>query len=99
MRAMFAILCLALPSPAAALDRATLPSERPMEPCPAQGQGFFRVPGTATCVRMSGRVSAGYDVGSGPSVQSPTGGRFQIDSRSPSDVGEVRGVVRMGRGR
>ncbi|GJE83654.1 hypothetical protein HNR51_001939 [Methylorubrum thiocyanatum] len=34
--------------PAAAFERAPLPSEAPMEPCPSQGANFFRIPGTTT---------------------------------------------------
>ena len=94
-------LCLAGSSaavPAGAFDRDRLASEAPMEPCPAQGPNFAKIPGTSTCIRLSGRVAAGIDVGRAPgqAATPPNAVRAQIDTRSTSDYGPVRSVVRMG---
>ena len=88
-------LCLALvPFSAGAFERAPHPSEAPMEPCPSQGAGFFRIPGTASCIRLSGRVTAGADVG--PRHRAvPVQGRIAVDTRSDSALGPVRSFVRI----
>ncbi|WP_232629976.1 porin [Methylobacterium sp. Leaf118] len=89
-------LCLALaPMAAVARDRAPLPSEDAMEPCPSQGPGFARIPGTATCLRVSGRVAV--DAGAGRAA-APVRGRLSIDTRSPSEFGPVRSFLRIGPG-
>lgn len=80
--------------PAAAFERAPLPSEAPMEPCPSQGANFFRIPGTATCLRLSGRVRAGFDAGPGRTA-APVQGRVSVDARSDSALGPVRSFVRI----
>ena len=89
--------------PAAAFERAPLPSEAPMEPCPAQGAGFDRIPGTSTCIRLSGRVAAGVDARVGGRARSstavPVQGRVAIDARTDSEYGPVRSFVRIGAGR
>lgn len=91
-------LCLALaPVPAFALERAPLPSEAPLEACPEQGAGFARIPGTATCLRVSGRVAAGIDLGSHGSA-APVRGRFSVDTRSDTDLGPVRSFLRLDAG-
>lgn len=94
-----AALCLApclvlAPAPVLGLDRAPLPSETPMEPCPSQGAGFARIPGTATCIRVSGRAAAGIDAGSGRKA-APVRGRLSIDARSPTDLGPMRSFLRI----
>jgi hypothetical protein len=74
------------------------PQREAMLPCPRLGPGFVRTPGSATCVRVSGRAVAGVDLGtqhSGP----VTAGQLSIDTRSESDLGPVRAFVRMGHGR
>ncbi len=91
-------LSLALaPSPVLALERARLPSEAPMEACPEQGAGFARVPGTATCLRVSGRVSAGIDAATHGTVATVRG-RFSVDTRSATDLGPVRSFLRLDAG-
>lgn len=92
-------LAVALTSSAAlALDRAALPSEAPMEACPEQGAGFARIPGTSTCLRVSGRVAAGIDAGTHGSA-APVRGRFSVDTRSDTDLGPVRSFLRLDAGR
>lgn len=83
--------------PAGAFERAPLPSEAPMEPCPSQGAGFFRVPGTATCIRLSGRARAGIEAGAGRST-APVQGRLAVDTRSESALGPVRSFLRIDAG-
>lgn len=68
-----------------------------MEACPQHGAGFVRVPGTSTCLQVSGRV-AGTAVVGGPDRSLVTG-RLAIDTRVPSDAGPVRGYVRIDGGR
>ena len=80
--------------PAAAFERAPLPSEAPMEPCPSQGANFFRIPGTTTCLRLSGRVAAGLQTGAGRTA-APVMGRLSVDTRSETDLGPVRSFVRI----
>ncbi len=99
-----AVLCLGLcltlapliagARPANAFERAPHPSDAPMEPCPSQGTGFIRIPGTTTCIRLSGRVRTGADIGTSrtaPSLQ----GRIAVDTRSESALGPVRSFVRI----
>lgn len=96
-------LCLALVPlsaglhPALAFERAPLTSEAPMETCPSQGAGFIRIPGTTTCIRLSGRASAGVDVGASRSA-APVQGRIAVDTRGESALGPVRSFVRIDAG-
>ena len=88
-------------APAIALDRAKLPSEGAMEACPEQGAGFAKIPGTSTCMRLSGRVSAGAGIGT-DSRTYPTGtsnGRFAIDTRTDTGAGPMRSFVHIDAGR
>lgn len=100
MRSLIALALLAA-GPALAFDRERLASETPMELCPAQGAGFARIPGTSTCIRISGRVAAGADLGRADRAPGtpPNAARLQIDARSPSAYGDVRSVLRIGAGR
>ncbi|MGU3361933.1 hypothetical protein ACLBWX_16505 [Methylobacterium sp. M6A4_1b] len=67
-------------------------------PCPKQGAGFVRVPGSPTCIRLSGRAVGGIDIGSHGAAP-VTAGQLSIDTRSESEFGPVRAFVRMGHGR
>ncbi len=86
------------PLPAVASERPPLPSEAPMEPCPSQGAGFVRIPGTTTCLRLSGRAAAGVDVGAGRTT-APVRGRVSVDTRSETSLGPARSFVRIDAGR
>lgn len=101
MRATLALLAMiaASGSQALALDRAPAPAEARPLPCPEYGSGFGRIPGTSTCVRLSGRVTAGADLGAGPRAADPVSGRFAIDTRSETDLGTARAFVRVDSGR
>ena len=71
-------------------------------PCPSQGAGFARTPGSRTCFRISGHVATGIDLRAGRdrTVAVPTtSGRLAIDTRTDSDLGPVRTYVRIGQGR
>jgi len=70
--------------------------------CPAFGAGFWTVPGSDTCISMSGRVvydaSASLladdsDIASSTDA-SGASARIQFDARSNTEVGVVRGVYR-----
>ncbi|UMY17968.1 porin [Methylobacterium organophilum] len=100
MRSILALATLLLAmGPAPARDRAPLPSETPMEACPEYGAGFGRIPGTSTCLRLSGRLAADAALGhTSGSAARPLQGRVSVDARSSSDYGPVRSFVRIGGG-
>ncbi|GEP00200.1 porin [Methylobacterium haplocladii] len=95
-----AIALLMTVAPAAAFERAPLPSEGALEACPEQGAGFGRIPGTTTCIRVSGRIAVGTDAGA--RVRSPSTaasyGRLSVDTRSQTDAGPLRSFVRIDAG-
>ncbi len=67
--------------------------------CSSHGEGFFYIPGTETCLRVSGRVRADYVYGQPfeRSVDSNgfrTRGRIQLDARTSTAYGLLRSVVR-----
>jgi hypothetical protein len=99
--ALAVVLGIAGGLPAHALD---LPKEAlapTIEPCPGQ-PGFVRLPGTRSCTRLSGRVTAGADIraGAAGTAAAPTiAGRVAIDNRTATSYGEVRTYIRLGNGR
>src|SRR3954447_1012662 len=63
--------------------------------CSAYGVGFFYIPGTDTCLRVSGRARFEYNVASARQFsQSPTGfrsqGRINLDARTQTAYGTLR---------
>lgn len=69
------------------------------EPCPAMGAGFVRLPGSRTCLRLSGRAAANLDLRAGrdgAAVRPDATGRFALDTRTDTDLGPVRTFVRVG---
>jgi len=70
--------------------------------CPAFGAGFWTVPGSDTCISMSGRVVydasvsliADDDDTASTTDVSGASARIQFDARSNTEVGVVRGVYR-----
>ena len=98
LRASLAGLLIAFAGTAAAAERA--PS-RP-NPCAAHGAGFAPVPGTDTCVRVSGRVRGEVDAGSKRAIGSGRNGaslnaeaRAALDARTDTEAGPLRTVVRV----
>lgn len=69
----------------------------PAQPCPEFGQGFVRVHGSRTCLKVSGSVRAEYGVGRGRGVAatgSSAGAVVQAETRTDTGYGELRTVVR-----
>lgn len=93
-----AVILSATPSVSAERVQPQAPRAETMQPCPKQGPGFVRVPGSATCIRVGGRAMGGFDIdlrGSAPVAA----GQLSIDTRTESDLGPVRAFVRMGQAR
>ncbi|MGO4705847.1 porin [Microvirga sp. 2MCAF38] len=67
--------------------------------CSTHGAGFFYIPGTETCLKVSGRVRADYLFGE-PLTRADdafgfrTRGRIQLDARTATAYGLLRSVVR-----
>jgi Porin subfamily len=75
------------------------PAAKAMAGCPAFGAGFWQIPGSDTCLKISGVVrytgtmQAAPSVGSGKSAWSNSGsGGFSLDARSNTDAGTLRSV-------
>ena len=102
MRRLAAVAAALLAAgPASAIEFEKAAAAPAPQACPGK-PGFVRVPGGDACVRVSGRVTAGADVRTGRdgTAMSPTAaGRFAIDNRVDTDLGEVRTYVRVGNGR
>lgn len=67
-------------------------------PCPRYGPSFVRLPGSETCVRLTGRVSGGIDARArrfDPAEAPLIAGRLTIDTRTESGYGPVRTFVRV----
>ncbi|MBM6594337.1 porin [Microvirga pudoricolor] len=67
--------------------------------CSTYGAGFFYIPGTDTCLRVSGRVRADYRYNTPGTRASDavgffTRGRIQLDARTNTAYGLLRSVVR-----
>ncbi len=68
--------------------------------CSAYGAGFFFIPGSDTCLQISGRVRAQYQWQDQYSRNSDTTGframlRFGMDARTQTEYGTVRAVARL----
>ena len=76
---------------------------RPVEAarsCPRHGPGFVELPGTTTCVRIGGRVTAEYGAASRRVSREPVQGfgssaRVSVDARTDTPYGPVRSFVRV----
>ena len=87
---------------AAPAPRRATASDAKARPCPEQGPGFVRLPGSATCLRLSGRAGGGVAVVSGrdgTATRPVADGRFAVDTRTDTDLGPVRTYVRVGTAR
>jgi hypothetical protein len=88
----------------AGAQAADLPSKKAaaveyVKVCNTYGAGFFYIPGTDTCLRVSGRVRADYIYRETFSRASDatgfrTRGRIQLDARTSTAYGLLRSVVR-----
>ena len=77
------------------------PRTRGLDACPEQGAGFVRLPGSRTCLRLTGRAAAGLDVQAdrqGATARPDATGRIAVDARTQTDLGPVRAFVRVGAG-
>lgn len=102
MRALLAATALiAAAGVAQARERPRPHEPAPMQACPQYGAGFVQVPGTATCIRIGGRVRADYVVTSRRrsisrdqvSGFSPSGS-VSADVRTETGMGPLRAYVR-----
>ena len=62
--------------------------------CAHHGPGFVDVPGTSTCVKVSGSTAAVAEFGRG-GARTGTGASAAADARATTGAGEVRAYVRM----
>ncbi|SMH43503.1 porin [Mesorhizobium australicum] len=98
---------------ARAADAVMAPEPEPVEyvrVCDAYGNGFFYIPGTETCLQISGYVwyqmgAGSYEAGDTPSYHYGTGlqdgwrksvrARLNIDARSETEWGTLRSYIRL----
>jgi Porin subfamily len=99
--AVIAGVALIVSGQAQAIEPRQIPAAPKPVPCPSKGSGFVRMPGSDSCIRVSGRVVAGMDgrAGHGPAAAPLVAGRLAIDNRADTELGEVRTYVRIGNGR
>ncbi|MCJ2015187.1 porin [Methylobacterium sp. J-076] len=103
---------LSLPAEAAELpDRRKMPLAESLRVCSAYGQAFFFIPGTDTCLRLSGRTRfeyayqpslsrTGNNAGTTPGDYSGFQGRARInlDARTQTAYGALRSFIRLDTG-
>ena len=94
-----AVLFQALPAVATELPARTAAGVEVRRTCTSEGAGFFSIPGTETCLRVSGRVRSDYVVTQArgryqDASGTRTGGRVQLDARTPTPYGTLRTVIR-----
>jgi hypothetical protein len=67
--------------------------------CATHGVGFFYIPGTDTCIKLSGRARFDYaftqQYSRGDNSSFRAAGRIAVDSRTTTDWGLLRAFVRM----
>jgi hypothetical protein len=81
-------------------SRKAAPAAEYVRVCSAYGAGFFFIPGSDTCLQLSGRVRADYQFATQRDSQSSTVGyrallRFGMDARTQTEYGTVRAVARL----
>lgn len=91
-------------------SRKAAPAAEYVRVCSAYGAGFFFIPGSDTCLQLSGRVRAQYQYGQDGSAGLTAGGsakrgdnitgframlRFGMDARTQTEYGTVRAVARL----
>jgi hypothetical protein len=84
---------------ARAADAVMAPEPEPVEyvrVCDAYGAGFFYIPGTETCLQISGRVRYQIDASDTSNGWIKTVNmRVQLDARSETDWGTLRSYIRL----
>jgi hypothetical protein len=85
-------------APAWAVEPWTIPEVA--RPCPQQGPGFVQMPGSATCVKLGGRVVAETTVGSRRIARDQisgfgASGSVSLDARTNTEYGPLRTYVRV----
>lgn len=78
--------------------KAPAPSAEKMQACPEYGPGFFRPPGSGTCIKIGGRVRGETTWGSdrrSDATRWRSQGELGVDTRMSTDYGQARAVVRM----
>ncbi|WP_375460175.1 porin [uncultured Enterovirga sp.] len=91
------ILAVLAATPAFAAERVRA---EPARACPGRGPGFVEVPGTSTCIRISGRARSDYvatsrRVGRDDVPGFRSSGRVAVDTRTDTAYGPVRSYVRL----
>ncbi len=79
--------------------RAAAPVVEYVRVCPAYGAGFFFIPGTETCLRISGRVRAEYryvdpETRVGDALGWRARGQLNLDARTATAWGTLRTFIR-----
>ncbi|MGY2046913.1 porin [Methylobacterium sp. JK268] len=70
-------------------------------PCPEQGPRFSKVPGTETCLRIGGRVTAEAGTarrahpGDPGAAAVAAGARVDLDARTETELGPARTFIRL----
>ncbi|WP_181707133.1 porin [Chthonobacter rhizosphaerae] len=63
--------------------------------CDTFGKGFFYIPGTETCLDISGRVRAKADIDFDDDVGFAVDGRVQFDARNGTEYGALRSFLEL----
>ena len=98
MRSAIALLAFTVAAPAAVAEPWTLPET--VRACPQHGPGFVQVPGSATCLKVGGRVVAETTVGARRIARDQiagfgASGRVSVDARTDTAYGPVRTYMRV----
>ncbi|TDR89955.1 porin [Enterovirga rhinocerotis] len=84
---------------ASAKERLRPVQHEAMSECPEYGRGFVKVPGTSTCIKISGRVRMDQTIASGRARRAyqslGPAGSVAADVRAQTGAGPIRGYVRM----
>jgi hypothetical protein len=93
------LLAPCVPALGAELAARNAAAVEPNRACARQGAGFFSIPGSETCLRVSGRVRSDYRIAPVRSRFQDTSGfrtgaRVQLDARTPTPYGMLRTVIR-----
>ncbi len=81
-------------------SRKAAPAAEYVRVCSAYGAGFFFIPGSDTCLQISGRVRAQYQFAQAGNIDSSTTGfrallRIGMDARTQTEYGTIRAVARL----